>query len=242
MAAQKGVQWHRFDSRQQLADDLAMSLQGHLQSALRSAPTAILALSGGTTPRRMMGALARLPLPWQSIVITLVDERMVAPDDSRANARLVREALLDALPADTPPRFAPLHLQGETLDAAASRLGRQLGHWPPRFAAMVLGMGLDGHIASMFPDADNINELLDAGNPDPLAHCRSATAQVARITWTMPVLLASGFVALHLEGADKLEVLQKAMPPERAAPPPLPVGRLLHHAQRRRPLSIYHAP
>jgi 6-phosphogluconolactonase len=209
--------------RQTLAETLGEDLAHILRRRVATTGAAIIAVSGGNTPKLMFDHLSRQDLAWDKVTITLVDERQVPITSDRSNARLVSEHLLKNNAARA--RFVPLF---ENV-AAASKL--------PPFDAVVLGMGDDGHTASFFPDGDNLAKALDPETKDPIVSMQAPDAGEPRLTFTLKTLLASPFIALHIEGDDKMKVLEKALTPGPVAQ--MPIRAVLDATH---PVTLYWAP
>ncbi len=172
------------------------------------------ALSGGSTPRRTYETLSSEPyrdrFPWAAVHFHQVDERFVPPGDPRSNGRLLREALFSRVPV--PP--GNVHLVDTTLPgpAAAARkyeeeLRRAFPDPPggfPRFDAVLLGLGADGHTASLFPGDEALAErtawVVGSTGGEPA---------IARVTLTLPVLCAAAQVIFLVEGRAKAESLRR---------------------------------
>jgi 6-phosphogluconolactonase len=184
-----------FENRDALATSLARKVGHILSKAVSIKGFAQLAVSGGTTPILFFEHLSRVHLSWEKVTVTLVDERQVPEDSPRSNARLVRQHLLQN--AAKAARFVPLF---NNPDAAS------LGP----FCAVVLGMGTDGHTASYFPGGDTLIEALDPATKKPLLGISAPASGEPRITFTLPHLLSANYLALHIEGKEKLAVLEKA--------------------------------
>jgi 6-phosphogluconolactonase len=185
----------RFEDREALAAQLAGDVADRLSARIAANGTATLAVSGGTTPRLFFEKLSRMEIAWTKVTVTLVDERQVMETGERSNARLVRASLMQNKAAAA--RFVPLHENPGAADLALD--------------VVVLGMGSDGHTASFFPGGDNLTEALDPATPKRLIEMQAPGAGESRLTFTLPVLLASGYIALHIEGPEKRAVLDAAL-------------------------------
>jgi 6-phosphogluconolactonase len=209
-----------------LARGLAEYIAGRLRAAVAARGVASFAVSGGRTPVRLLETLASADLPWSRITVTLVDERWVPPASDRSNEGLVRAHLLRG-PASA-ATFVGLRHGGA--DAAVDRehAERALATmpWPP--AVVVLGMGDDGHTASFFPGGDRLADCLDMATTRRVETIRAPAAVEPRLTLTLPALLAAESIALHIEGAGKRAVLERARGPGPEAE--LPVRAVLSRA------------
>ncbi|WP_306119235.1 MULTISPECIES: 6-phosphogluconolactonase [unclassified Roseitalea] len=203
------IRRHDYDTRDQLAEALAAGISGVLAGGIATRGHATLAVSGGSTPRRFFEALSRADLDWASVMVLLVDERLVPPDHERANAGLVRRHLLRNRAAEA--RFVPYVVDGHT-PAECARLSQaafeQDGH---RLDACVLGMGTDGHTASFFPGGDTLGEALDPQAAQKVIALYAEAAGEPRLTLTLGPILDARFVALHIEGAEKRKVFEAAL-------------------------------
>jgi len=194
-----------------LAPAFAQWTAERLAAGIAARGAALLIVSGGRTPLRYFRALSDQPIDWSRVAVTLADERRVADDSPRSNARLVREALLQGRAAAAP--FVPLadvRLDEEQELAAANA---RIVNLPMPADVVALGMGDDGHTASWFPRADGLADAMDVGARALVAPIRAAGAPEPRLTLTGRVLLRARAIALHIEGADKLTTLEKALDP-----------------------------
>jgi 6-phosphogluconolactonase len=176
-----------------------------------------IAISGGSTPKRMFALLAdesqpfRARVPWDKLELYWVDERCVAPDDPDSNYRMTREQLLSKVPLPADKIF---RMEGELdPEEAASRYESLLrinwrleGAQAPQFDLVLLGMGDDGHTASLFPHTDAINELgrLVVANHVP-------QKDTWRITLTWIVINHARSVCFLIEGPAKADVLHEVL-------------------------------
>ncbi|MBX3598644.1 MAG: 6-phosphogluconolactonase [Rhizobiaceae bacterium] len=224
---------NEFASRQDLANALARTVGDRLDAALRETGTALLAVSGGATPSLFFESLSSMPLDWSKIVVTLIDERLVPESSGRSNAALVTKKLLQGPAASA--RFLPLY---ETGDAAtdARTAEQKLTALRKKIDVAILGMGNDGHTASFFPDADELETVMDPAATATVAAIHAQSAGELRLTLTLPPLIRAGFMALHIEGAEKLATLQRVLQPGSH----LPIRRVMDAATK--PIEIYWAP
>lgn len=224
------VDYHRFDDGAQLATALAASVAQNLAQGIQTRGQALLAVSGGKTPVRFFQALSQQSLDWKKVVVTLVDERWVPPGDSRSNESFVRANLLQG--AASAARFVPLYHAGDaTPEDGAGNTAAAIASLPLPFDALILGMGEDGHTASFFPDGDRLAEAIDPQCSALVLPMRAPGAGEPRITLTLPVIVDSRALYLHIEGQRKLDVLHAA---RNALPStPYPIGAVLRHARTR---------
>ena len=224
---------HAFTSGEALARQLANDVAAALAHRLDIDGTAGLVVSGGRTPATFLRELASRDLDWSKVCVTVADERRVSVDDSASNRRLVRDAW-----AGAPASRATLVDIAATAPDAAARWSQALARIPRPYAAVVLGMGDDGHIASLFPGMPGLAAALDLSQSARVVEGVAPVEPTARLSLTLPALLDTDLLVLHVTGAAKLATLQRAG--EAGSPLDMPVRALL--AQRRVPLEIYYAP
>lgn len=221
-----------FASPDQAATALVGAIAADLHAALQRRDRALLLVSGGSSPRLLLQTLACQPLPWDRIDISLVDERSVAAGASAANGTLVQSTLLAG--AARAARWIAL-MPPAVFDAAedawqaARRAAHHANHNPALRMAdvVILGLGNDGHTASLFvdapqwPDASTTAARYLALQPQHAPH--------ARITLSLPALRAQGQCYLWTIGAEKLATLQHLQQPDTPPrlPPAGPVARLI---------------
>ncbi len=206
-----------------------------LQKGVDERGEALLIVSGGTTPQRFFAALALEAIDWSRVTIAPADERCVADDSPRSNARLIRQTLLrDAAAA---ARFAPLADSRLSPDQELAAANARIADLPSPADLVVLGMGEDGHTASWFPGADNLAEAINPGARALVVRISAPGAPEPRLTLSARVILRARALALHIEGAAKLSTLERAL----AAGPveEMPVRAALREAADR--LTIFAA-
>jgi len=225
---------HIYHDREALAEALARAVAANLEEALAARATAVLALSGGTTPTLFMRRLATQRVEWSKVVVTLCDERWVPPTNERSNARLVRENLLQGPAAAA--RFEPLYADAADPESALERIARRIDALPSPFDVAVLGLGLDGHAASWFPGGDHLAQALDPKTAARVLPMRAPDAGEPRITLTLPVLAAARHLYLQIEGADKQDAFGRVVRGE-GAMAASPLRALMQYAAT--PLEVY---
>ena len=207
---------------------MAQQIADELRTAIEARGQATLAVSGGKSPIALFEQLREQTLDWSRVTVLLVDERCVPHDHADSNTALVREHLLQGAAAAA--SFAtlfdavPADLSDAALLDAVVLANQRLSaiHFP--LDVVVLGMGEDGHTASLFPAAPGLDHALTSEGP--MAGVRPATAPHARLTLTLPVLLAARHLHLSIAGDAKRKVYQAAA---QAPTPALPISLLLNH-------------
>jgi 6-phosphogluconolactonase len=231
-----GVHRHDYPDREALAIALAAGVAAVLAGAIAEGGEASLAVSGGSTPKRLFEVLSDTNIAWDRVTVILVDERIVAPDSERANQRLLREKLLTGHAAKA--HFVAFETGFGTPIENAEKSAVQFAAVPWPLDAAILGMGTDGHTASFFPRGDRLSDALDTAREDRVLPMQAAGAGEPRLTLTLPALLDARFLALHIEGEEKLGVFETALGGTDSAS--MPVRAVLH--QHRTPVHVFWAP
>lgn len=210
----------------------------HLKEALAQEEQAVLVVSGGRSPASMFQSLSAQPLAWGRVAVTLADERWVPPDHADSNEALVRRHLLRSRAASA--RFVPLWTGKATPESSVPTACEALAALPRPFSQVVLGMGVDGHIASLFPGSSGWAEGLGAKEAVLATHPPRAARGMphARLTLSLQALLEARDIVLMIMGHAKRRVLERAL---REGPvEELPVRALLR--QSAVPVSVFWAP
>jgi len=207
-----------------MTDAVALFAQA-MRSAIAARGMGLVALSGGNTPRQTYRAMAALDLPWEKITVTLVDERCVDEASRESNARLVKETLLKGPAAAA--HFMPLKGDGTTPEADARAADARLRALPRPFDFMLLGVGEDGHFASLFPGSPVLEAGLAMTSRDiclavPAGENGRAPG-LPRLTLTLAEIARTRSLVLLLS-EEKRKVLEAA---EADPLSPLPIRALL---------------
>ncbi len=232
---------HFFDTRDDLFSSLGDFCTATLQAALTSRNTASILVSGGSTPEPLYNSLAHTSLAWEQITVALVDERWVDANHTASNERFVRRALLHDVAAQA--TFIGMKNAANSAQAAVKDINRRYEAVPSPFDLMILGMGPDGHTASLFPDAEGLSHALDANKKDNCsaitAHQSAVTGEhTERMTLTLHGIMQARQIVLLITGDEKLEIYQQALHTD--AHRAMPVSAVLQ--QQRVPVAVYWAP
>lgn len=229
------MRWHAVPDATAQVQALAESIASTLTRVINEQGSACLAVSGGRSPIALFAALRVLPVSWADVSITLVDERAVPPEHPDSNARLVREHLLQdaAVAARFFPLVLPPHVHGGSVDVDACVATANDPFQQPD--VVILGMGDDGHTASLFPDAPELGDGIDRAHAPAYLPVRPGAAPHRRISLNLSALCAARRLFLSITGADKRGVFDRAAQGD--AQPALPVSYVIH--QREVPLDVY---
>lgn len=219
---------------QALADDVATQLR----AAIAVRGQALIALSGGSSPKPVFARLAQAKLDWERVTVTQVDERWLPETHADSNARLIREHLLQGPAAAA--RFVPMKNDAAAPQEGQPRCEQALRALPLPIDLALLGMGDDGHTASWFPRAPELRDALRVEGPMCIATAAPAPPQAPypRMTLTFAAIAAARRRVLMLQGRGKLDTLRRAQQPGPVEE--LPIRALLGPAAP--PLEIWSSP
>jgi 6-phosphogluconolactonase len=218
------------------ADAAADAAAAAIEARLAPPGRKRLMVTGGRGPGPVYDRLARCDLDWSRVDVTLSDDRFVPPDSLESNERLVRERLLHGQAAQA--RFIPLKGPGPTPADDAARAEPAIRALLP-FDAALLGMGADGHVASLFPTAPNLADELDPAGERLVVGVDQAGLEpyVPRISLTGRALLASSLILLLVGGDPKRALIERVIADSAFAPP---VAALIRQSQT--PVRILWSP
>ena len=230
------AEWWEYDSLDELAEAVAGDVGFIIESAIDARGSSLIAVPGGSTGPAIFPKLSAQKLPWKKVTVIPTDDRIVPVENELANVRSIAKAFLPAgarvIPIAT--EIADHKLAGNSADARLQDLP-----WPPDL--VWLGMGKDGHTASIFAGPD-LQDALDAPKarravgvmPDPLP----AEAPVARVTLTRASILSARTVLITITGDEKRALLEQAIADGQSSK--LPIGCVLAEAEQ--PIDIHWCP
>ena len=231
------IEWWEYDDAAELADAVAGDIQFVIESAIDARGSAVMALAGGKTPLPAYEKLAKAKLDWKRVTIIPSDERIVPLGDPLSNVTALGKTFIPkgarVIPV-VPKATDDYKAAGRSADALMQDL-----HWP--LDLCMLGVGGDGHTASIFPGAD-YDEALNGPRerralgvmPDPLPR----EAPVARVTLSRAGIVTARALLIAVTGKEKRKVIEDAI--KQGAGSPYPIGRVLADVEL--PVDIHWAP
>ena len=188
---------------------LAEEIINCLERDLKEHKEAKLLLSGGSTPKNLYARLSESDIDWAKVSIGLVDERFVSPDDMQSNERMIKNTLLQGKASKA--KFIGLVYDTTDLDKNTELALKQNKPFMEGISCVLLGMGSDGHTASLFPnDECSTNSLVEKKNPKPLIITNSPAKPKVRISYTKEPLLNTKKLFLYFSGDEKMKVFSQA--------------------------------
>ena len=231
------AEWWEYDSLGELADAVSGDVAFIVESAIDARNASLIAVPGGKTAPAIFPQIAAQQLNWKRVTIIPTDDRLVAVDDKLSNVREIARVFLP-----TGARVVPVasggaddyRLAGNAADARLQDLP-----WPPDL--VWLGMGTDGHTASIFSGPD-LQTALDAPRArravGVMPHPLPSEAPVARVTLTRSAILSARAILITLTGQEKRDILEQAIADGQSSR--LPIGRVLAEAEQ--PIDIHWCP
>ncbi len=205
--------------RSALEEKLADEVCHQLQKDIDDRGQASLLVSGGSTPKGLFKVLSQRSIPWEKVIITLVDERFLPDGHEDQNGILIKAHLLQSearravyLPMVQDP--SDIHRNMQVLKEEVKQIQRP-------FSVVILGMGGDGHTASLFPESPQLDLGMALDQKEDLMITEPVTAPYQRITFTRKALLQTHRLLLHCYGEEKQQVLTNALQQEGYLPYPI---------------------
>lgn len=229
------AQWTEADNADTLAQKLSEVVAANLVESIEQHGRASLVLSGGSTPLPFFKQLSKADLDWATVDVTLADERWVPENHQDSNEKFVKEHFLVGNAAAA--TFYSLYRNSDA-QAAIPEIETALNKMVQPFSVVILGMGGDGHTASLFPDTQGLEDALDMKSAKLLAVLAPTSVPQKRISMTRAALLRSRYRYLHITGTNKRDVLDTALLPD--TDKPLPIAAFFE--KHLPPIQVYWAP
>lgn len=229
---------HFFNSRDELFEALSAYCRETLAHAIATNGKAGFFVSGGSTPAPLYERLAQSDLDWPQINVALVDERWVEPDDNSSNQRFIESSLLQGNASSA--KFTPMKNPQATAKAGLETTAKAYEAIDSLWDLTILGMGNDGHTASIFPHCEGLSEALDTDSSAKLSAIMANKSEVTgdnleRMTLSMAGLMASRSLVLLITGQSKLDVYRQALESNDAQS--TPISAVLQ--QQKVPVHVY---
>jgi 6-phosphogluconolactonase len=202
-----------------LVDAFSQQIASILKQAISKKGIASIAVSGGSTPKPLFAALSSIDLPWSKVYVTLADDRWVDLSDDASNEKLVRENLL--VNHASVANFVSLKTEDANAEDAETEIANRLNALQLPLDIVILGMGEDGHTASLFPCSAQIGEGLNLHRIKPVLATQPTTAPHQRMSLSLATIVASPHVFLHITGDKKRNVLEQALSQHTAIEKPI---------------------
>lgn len=210
---------HEYASSEALVVAFSQQIADILSRAIKVNGKALLAVSGGSTPKPLFKSLSNMDLPWEKVNITLADERWVKASDEASNEKLVRDNLL--VNRAQSANFVSFTTADENAEYAVDEISARLDQAGLPIDILILGMGEDGHTASLFPCSAQIQDGLDLSRKKPVLATQPSTAPHQRMSLSLATIVASQHVFLHITGDKKRAVLEQALTQHTAIEKPI---------------------
>jgi len=223
-----------FVSSDSLCENMKKRVEKILLNGIKKRGRATLAVSGGSTPKQLFEYLSESDIPWQKVYITLVDERWVDSNSSDSNEYLVRNFLMKDRAKEA--NFIGLKNGAKHAKDGLEQCKERFLMLKDDFDLVILGMGEDGHTASFFPKARELEKAL--GSTEICVAITPPKAEYERITLSLSRLLRTENLFLHLQGRKKLDVINEAL--KEGSVEEMPIRAFLHR-ETKPYLEIFYA-
>ncbi len=225
------IHFHDFNSSSELVEILSQNIAKNLQDAIDKKGSAILSVSGGSTPKPLFKELRQIDIEWKKVTITLCDERWVDSTHEDSNEKFVKTYLMQDKASEA--KFIGMYI--DTLEAKEAE--KECSKNIELSDVLILGMGGDAHTASLFPRNPKLESGFDMNNPNRCIAIEPKNAPHMRMSLTLNTILNSNHLYLHFEGESKLAVYQEALDGEDIYT--MPIRSILHQDQKI--VEVYYA-
>jgi len=227
------VDWYGANSAESLDIDLSLRIGQLLTQSIAENGSASIAVSGGRSPIGFFEELSKINLDWSKVELTLVDERWVDAKNEDSNELLVRKHLIKN--KATQIKFFPIKNSAKSVKEGQILHEQVLQQVKLPFDVIILGMGDDGHTASLFPCCKELTQAMDPNNKQKCIVTKPKNAPYERISLTFSTIIKAKQLILHLRGSSKLQTFELSMTLKDAKKMPI-------YAFTQQPLEIYWSP
>ena len=224
---------HFFLEQKELIDTLSSKIIANLEEAILHKGSASLLVSGGSTPKPLFEKLSSFDIPWEKVKIALCDERWIDKNHKDSNEKLVRDSLLVNFAKKA--QFVSMYQENINIEDAQELCSDIYKKELFPLDVLILGMGNDGHTASLFPNNIKLKESLETLNK--ICICmKPDTAPYERMSLTKTAILSASNIYLHFEGVEKQNVYKKVL--EGANSNDMPISAILN--QDKKKIEVYY--
>lgn len=202
------IHFHTFKTTHELIENLSKNISQQLQDSIDKNGKASLLVSGGNTPKPLFEKLSQSDIEWEKVSVGLCDERWVPALHVDSNEKLVKEYLLQENASKA--RFVGMYHEGLNAQEAEASCSEKMSALYP-FDVVILGMGNDGHTASLFPKNSKLQQAFNEDNDTLCIAIKPDDAPHMRMSLTRAAILSAKHLYLHIEGAQKLSVYEEAL-------------------------------
>lgn len=200
---------HTFQTQYELVEMLSKSIAKNLKHAIYKKGKASLIVSGGNTPIALFKRLGEISLDWEKVSVGLCDERWIATSDAQSNENLVKTHLLQGKASKA--HFVGMYEENQEAYRAEKSCTQKVKKTLFPFDVIVLGMGNDGHTASLFPENDKLTKAFDPTSEALCIAIEPKNAPHQRMSLTLSAILSAEHIYLHFEGDEKIAVYNEAI-------------------------------
>ena len=208
-----------FNNKAQLESELAEEISQTLEQEIKKNGKATLLVSGGSTPKKLYEILSNIGIDWTNVSIGLVDERFVATDTDESNELLIKSTLLKNKASKA--KFIGLVFNTEDYDQNLNLAISENKPFYKSITCSILGMGLDGHTASLFPNSKEVYTDDSIFGDKMIINTEATSEPSKRISYTKSKLLSSKHLFLYFNGKEKLDVFNSAKQNQNASTKPI---------------------
>ncbi len=229
--------WHKLSDTDELANALSHAMHSHALRRLAEQQSLLIGLAGGSTPMAAYSEFAQAQLPWSRIALTLIDERFVPTTDPQSNEANIASAFT-AIKTQLSGWYGLMHTS-LAIEQVAQRANQEIQNLQHPMDLVVIGMGSDGHIASLFIESADYQRAMDLQCTDAVLPIRFAAQddKIDRISFSLAELLKAKKIFICITGDEKRRVLEQSLD---GSAPEYAVAKLLKHYSR--PIEIFWSP